>query len=68
MSSSPLDVDGDGQVSLGGGLGHLHELVDLGFQVLLGLVDPRLLVDPLERRGDQPAHVPQGVEPALRRA
>src|SRR5437763_1350198 len=36
-------------------------------QVLLGLVEPRLLVDPLQGRGGQPAHVPQRVQPALRR-
>ena len=62
-----LDVDGDRQVSLGRGLGRLHELIDLGFEVALGLIDAGLLVHPLECRRDQSPHVPKRIEPALRR-
>ena len=67
MSSSPATSTATVRFPSEAALATFMSWRDLGLQVLLGLVEPRLLVNPLERRGDQPADVAQGVEPALRR-
>lgn len=50
-------TDLNGQVSLGRGPGHFHKLVDLGFEVLLGLIDFGLLIDLLHGVGNESSHV-----------